>query len=208
MPMSTRLIRSGMLVMRRTVIHDTPPLITRQPAGRGDLSMSRLGRLFRSRIALALLGMALVGSGGAYWAVTSSAPPGRQAGNSLTNENPTSSANVEAATTTDPTPPTRPTSTPRPTATPCLTPTPIPSGNPAHWQGRVVSKGTSTFVLRVGCARPTIVVPTDFNNWTGTGIGAVTSFAALLIGANAVVDATSQGGGTYLANSINAHNDT
>jgi hypothetical protein len=98
----------------------------------------------------------------------------------------------------------RNTPTPRPTATPCLTPTPIPSGNPAHWQGRVVSKGTSTFVLRVGCARPTIAVPTGFNNWTGTGTGAVTSFADLHVGANAVVDATSQGGGTYLANSINA----
>jgi hypothetical protein len=175
--------------------------------------MSRLGRLFRSRITLALLGMALVGGGGAYWAVTSSAPPARQAGNSLTNTDPTNTASAEDSTaTTDPgataTATTiRNTPTSRPTATPCVaTPTPLPAGpTPVHWQGRVVSldTGAFTFVLRVGCARPTIAVQTGYTKWTG----AVTSFATLRVGANAAVDATSQGGGNYLASIVNAHND-
>jgi hypothetical protein len=177
--------------------------------------MSRLGILFRSRITLALLGMALVGGAGAYWAVTSSAHPTPQASSSL-NQDPTSSASVDnpaGTATTDPgaaaTATTiRNTPTPRPTATPCpATPTPVPVGQSGQWQGRVASKGTSTFALRVGCARLTVAVDTN-TTWTGTGIGAVTSFAALRTGASAVVNATSQGGGTYLAASINAHNDT
>jgi hypothetical protein len=174
--------------------------------------MSRLGRLFRSRIALALLGVAVVGGGGAYWAVASGAPSTRQASSSLINQDPTSSARAEDPTetaTTDPgatatTPPTRPTSTPRPTATPCLTPTPVRTGQSVHWQGRIVSVNTvaSSLVLRVGCARPTIAVDSN-TTWTG----AVTSFAALRAGANAEILATRQSNGNYLANSINAQND-
>src|SRR5262245_15632704 len=115
--------------------------------------MSRLGRLFRSRIALAVVGVLLVGGGGAYWAVTSVAPASRQAGNSLTNTDPTSTASADDPTaTTDPdataTTVTRgPTATPRPTATPCLTPTPVPVGQSVHWQGRVASVGGTSFVL-------------------------------------------------------------
>lgn len=173
--------------------------------------MSRLGRLFRSRITLALLGIAVVGGGGAYWAVASGASTPRQASNSLIHQDSTSTASAEdpTTTTTDPgatatTPPTRPTSTPRPTATPCLTPTPVPTGQSVHWQGRIVSVNTvaSSFVLRVGCARPTIAVDSN-TTWTG----AVTSFAALRAGANAVILATRQSNGSYLANSVNAQND-
>jgi hypothetical protein len=177
-------------------------------------TMSRFGRLFRNRIALALLGIAIVGGGGAYWAATSGAPNTHQAANSLTNEDPTSAASAEdptATTTTDPGATATATTihstpTPRPTATPCLTPTPVPVGQSVHWQGRVVSVGGTSFVLRVGCGRPTIAVDST-TTWTATGIGAVTNFAALRVGANAAVDATSQGGGTYFASSVNAHND-
>jgi len=175
--------------------------------------MSRLGRLFRSRITVALLGMALVGGGGAYWAVTSGAPSTPQASSSLTNQNPKSTTGAEDPTetaTTDSgatatTPPARPTSTPRPTATPCLaTPTPNPITQTFQWQGRVSSKGTSTFVLRVSCSHPTIAYDSN-TAWPGS----VTSFAALQTGATAVVEvkATRQSNGSYLAVSVNAQND-
>jgi hypothetical protein len=68
--------------------------------GKEPHSMSRLGRMLRSRIALALLGVALVGGGGAYWAMTSSAPPSRQAASSLTNADSTSAASAEDPTAT------------------------------------------------------------------------------------------------------------
>jgi hypothetical protein len=177
--------------------------------------MSRLGRLFRSRITLALLGVALVGGGGAVWAVTTGAHSTPQASSSLSNQEPTSSASAEDPTTTtaaDPgatatTPPARPTSTPRPTATPCgATPTPVPINQSVHWQGRVVrvspNSAPSTFVLAVGCARPTIAVG-GATTWPGQA----KSVSDMSVGWVAEVEATSQGGGTYLATLVNAQPD-
>jgi hypothetical protein len=175
--------------------------------------MSRFGRLFRSRITLALLGVAIVGGGGAYWAVTSGARSTPQASSSLTNQDPTSSASVEDPTTsTDPgatatTPPARSTSTPRPTATPCLaTPTPLPINQPVHWQGRVVrvppNTAPSTFVLAIGCGRPTIAVD-GATTWPGQA----KSLSDMSAGWVAEVEAISQGNGTYLATLVNAQRD-
>jgi hypothetical protein len=178
--------------------------------------MSRLGRLFKSRIGVALLGIVLVGGGGAYWAVTSSAPHTPQAASSLTNtnEDPTSTASAEdptATTTTDPgatatatTVHRTPTATPRPTATPCLTPTPVPIGQSVHWRNRLVSvnTGASTFVLSIGCgAHPTITVNTS-TTWPGLAKSA--SDLPQYVGRTADVLATRQGDGSYLASSVNA----
>ncbi len=171
--------------------------------------MSRLGRLFRSRIALALLGMALVGGGGAYWAVASGAPSTPQAASSL-NGDPTSTTSAVDATataTTDPgatatTPPTRPTSTPRPTATPCVA-TPTSTGQPPQWHGSIASVGATSFVLRVGCGRPTITVD-GATTWPGQA----TQIADLRPGWIAtVVVKTRQSNGAYLASSVNAQRD-
>jgi hypothetical protein len=172
--------------------------------------MSRLGALFRSRIAVALLGMTLVGGGGAYWAVTSGATLTPRASSAQTNQDSTSTAHVEDPTGTATTDPgatattIRSTPTPRPTATLCLTPTSAPVGQSVHWQGRVVSVsvGDMSFVLRVGCGRPTIVVDSR-TQWTGS----VKSLAALRTGANAEILATRQSDGAYLASSVNAQND-
>ena len=173
--------------------------------------MSRLGRLFRNRIAIALLGVALVGGGGAYWAVTSAASPTRQANNSLTSADSTSTASAEdpTATATDPGATATATTvhntpTPRATATPCLTPTPVPIGQSVHWRNRLVSvnTGTSTFVLSIGCgAHPTITVNSS-STWPGTA--KTVSNLTAYIGRTADVLATKQGDGTYLASSVNA----
>jgi hypothetical protein len=181
-------------------------------------SMSRLGRLFRSRITLALLGVALVGGGGAVWAVTTGAHSTPQASSSLSNQDPTSSASAEdptTTTTTDPgatatTPPARPSSTPRPTATSCLaTPTPVPINQSVHWQGRVVRVSPNptpptlpNFVLAVGCGRPTIAVDGN-TSWPGQA----KSLSDMSAGWVAEVEAISQGNGTYQAKLVNAQPD-
>ncbi|HEY7094224.1 MAG TPA: hypothetical protein VH393_13660 [Ktedonobacterales bacterium] len=172
--------------------------------------MSRLGRLFRSRITLALLGMALVGGGGAYWAVTSGAPSTPQASSSLSNQDPTSTASVDdpaETATTDPgatatTPPTRPTSTPRPTATPCVA-TPTPTGQPPQWHGSIASVGATSFVLRVGCGRPTITADVD-TTWPGQAKQIADLHPGWLA---TVVLKTQQPNGSYLAASVNAQRD-
>jgi hypothetical protein len=160
--------------------------------------MSRLARVLRSRITLALIGVALVGGGSAYWAVTSSAPTVRQAGNSLANTDPTSTASAEDPTaTTDPgaTATTTPrTPTPRATATPCA-----PTGQSVQWRGFVASVGATSFALRVGCARPTIGI-----NGATTWPGQATKFTDLDSGWIAIVVATRQPDATYLASSVNA----
>ena len=162
--------------------------------------MSRLGRLFRSRIALALLGVALVGGGGAYWAVTSGAPPTRQAASSLTNTDPTSTTSAEEPTaTTDPgatatTIHRTPTPTPRATATPC-----VATGQSVHWISRIASVNTTAFKLAVGCARPTITV-----NSATTWPGQAKSVADLKTNWVANVTATRQPDATYLASSVTA----
>ncbi len=170
--------------------------------------MSRLGTLFRSRIAVALLGMALVGGGGAYWAVTSGATSTLQGSSSQTNQGSTSTASTEEPNGTATTDPGATATTinntpiPRPTATPCLTPTPVPVGQSVHWQGRVVSVGGTSFVLRVGCGRSTIAVDSA-TQWTGS----VKSLAAMRAGADAEILASRQSDGSYLASSVNAQND-
>ena len=142
--------------------------------------MGRLGRLFSSRIALALLGMALVGGGGAYWAVASGAPSAPQASSSLTHTDPTSAASAEDPTTTTTTDPgatatatiVRRSPTPRSTATPCLTPTPVLIGQSVHWRNRLVSvnTGASTFALAIACgAHPAIVVDSN-TTWPAPGL--------------------------------------
>ncbi len=170
--------------------------------------MSRLGRLFRNRIALALLGVALVGGGGAYWAATSGASVPRQAANSISNANPTDTASADSPTetaTTDPgatatatTPHRTPTATPRATSTPCAA-----SGQTVHWRNRIVSAnaGASTFVLAVGCARPTIITNSS-TAWPGTAKGV--SDLIPYTGRTADVFANRQGDGTYLATSVTA----
>ena len=178
--------------------------------------MSRIGSLFRNRIALALLGIVIVGGGGAYWAVTSAASPPRQASNSLTNADSTSTASAEGPTaTTDPGATATATTlhntpTPRPTATPCVaTPTPLPINQGIHWQGRVVIVSPNptpptlpNFVLAVGCGRSTIAV--DVNT---TWPGQAKSLSDMSAGWVAEVEAISQGGGTYLATLVNAQRD-
>jgi hypothetical protein len=174
--------------------------------------MSRPRRLFRSRITLALLGMALVGGGGAYWAVISGAHSTPQASSSLTNQDPISTASVDDPTETATTDPAatatattiRNTPTPRPTATPCLTPTPVPIGQSVHWRNRLVSvnTGTSMFVLSIGCgARPTITVSPST---TWPGLAKSVSDLPQYTGRTADVLATRQSDGTYLASSVNA----
>jgi hypothetical protein len=162
--------------------------------------MSRLARVFRSRITLALIGVALVGGGGAYWAVASSASNVRQAGNSLANTDPTSTPSAEDPTaTTDPGATATATMTPR-TPTPRATATPCPAtGQLVHWLGRVVSRGTTTFVLAVGCARPTIAA-NGATSWPGQA----KQISDLHSGWIATVDATRQPDATYLASSVNA----
>jgi hypothetical protein len=171
--------------------------------------MSRIGSLFRNRIALALLGILIVGGGGAYWAVTSAASPPRQASNSLTNADSTSTASAEDPTaTTDPGATATATTlhntpTPRPTATPCVaTPTPLPINQGIHWQGGVVNVSATSFVLRVGCGRSTITV-----NSATTWPGQAKSLSDMSAGWVAEVEAISQGGGTYLATLVNAQRD-
>jgi hypothetical protein len=174
--------------------------------------MSRLGRLFRSRITLALLGMAIVGGGGAYWAVTSGAHSTPQASSSLINQDPPSSASAEDPTETATTDPgatatattIHNTPTPRPTATPCLTPTPVPIGQSVHWRNRLVSvnTGASTFVLAITCgARPTITVNSS-TTWPGLAKSA--NDLPQYIGRTVDILAIRQGDGTYLASSVNA----
>lgn len=171
--------------------------------------MSRLGRLFRSRITFALLGMSLVGGGGAYWAVTSGASTPPQMASSLNGDPTSTTSAVDATATTDPSATATATTlhntpTPRPTATPCLTPTPVPIGQSVHWRNRLVSvnTGASTFVLAITCgSRPTTAVNAS-TTWPGLAKNA--SNLTQYIGRTADVLATRQGDGTYLASSVNA----
>jgi hypothetical protein len=166
--------------------------------------MSRLGRPFRSRITLALLGMALVGGGGAYWAVTSSAPPARQAGNSLTNTDPTNTVSAEDSTaTTDPgaiatatTLHNTPTPRPAPTATPCPA-----SGQSTVLVGPITSVNMSamTFNLMVGTSSFTIHV-----SCATTWPGQAKKLSDLHTNWTASVRVISQPDGTYLATRVTA----
>jgi hypothetical protein len=171
--------------------------------------MSRLGRMLRNRITLALLGVALVGGGSAYWAATTGMPATRQVSSSIDNSgaDPTGTGSADdppATTTTDPgaaatTSPRAPTATPRATSTPCPTPTAIPVGQSVQWRGAVASVGATSFVLRVGCGRPTVSVDSA-TAWSGQA----TKLADLHAGWSATVAVTRQTDSTYLASSVTA----
>jgi hypothetical protein len=168
--------------------------------------MGRVSKILTSRITLAVVGVLLVGGAGGVWAMTNGSPAARQAANSLSNtgaeatsapgsQDPTATPMIDATPTATKGHPT-PVPTPRPTATPCP-----PSGQSVQWLGFVasVSLGTSSFVLRVGCARPTIVA-----NGATLWPGVAKTLADLHSGWHATVLATRQPDATYLASSVTA----
>lgn len=158
-----------------------------------------------NRIALAVVGVLLVGGASGVWAAMTGAPVLRQSASStsntgadLTNTPPgqgsvaTATMNSTYATNGSPTS----------TAYPPGAPTPISgtgSGQSVHWHTTVVSVGANSFVLSVGGINYTVLVD-GATIWSG----AVKAIGSLRPGYDAEVIATHQSSVTYLASTVNA----
>jgi hypothetical protein len=169
-----------------------------------EVYMSQPPRGRVNRIALAVVGVLLVGGASGVWAATNGAPSLRQSASSTSNTgadltNTPPGQGPVATATIDQTHPTN--GSPTPTTNPPGAPTPISgtgSDQSVHWHTTVVSVGANSFVLSVGGVSYTILV-----NGTTIWSGAVKAIGSLRPGYDAEVIATRQSSVTYLASAVN-----
>jgi hypothetical protein len=170
-----------------------------------EINMGQRSRGRMNRIALAVVGILLVGGATGAWAATNGAAGLRQSASSITNtaanatntpadQDPAVTATSEPTQTTSTS---RPTSTPKPHASP--TPTTAAGGQSVQWHTSVVSVGGNSFVVTVGGVNYTILV-NGRTNWPGT----VKAIGGLRPGDDAEVVATYLFGVTYLASTVDA----